>query len=88
MIELNELKDAAQKAFPADQLSPDRDESWKLIAEMGWLMLPVPEELGGLGLGLSTQWGLAWALGPLLLLAWPLARLRPNLPRGDHGDTQ
>ncbi len=44
--------------------------------------------LGGLGLGLSTQCGLAWALGPLLLLAWPLARLRPNLSRGDHGDTQ
>ena len=44
--------------------------------------------LGGLGLGLSTQWGLAWALGPLLLLAWPLAHLRPNLPHSGHGDPQ
>ena len=35
MIELNELTDAAQKAFPADALSPGRDESWRLVAEMG-----------------------------------------------------
>ncbi|MCB2072103.1 MAG: acyl-CoA/acyl-ACP dehydrogenase [Novosphingobium sp.] len=66
MIELNELKDAAQKAFPADQLSPDRDESWKLIAEMGWLMLPVPEELGGLGLGRDAATALHFELGRVL----------------------
>ena len=51
MIELNELQDAAQKAFPADKLIPDRDEAWKLVAEMGWLMIDLPEDLGGLGLG-------------------------------------
>jgi len=39
--------------------------------------------LGGFGLGLSAQWGLAWALGPLLMLAWPLASLRQRLPRGN-----
>ncbi|MDE2597187.1 MAG: acyl-CoA/acyl-ACP dehydrogenase [Sphingomonadales bacterium] len=51
MIELSELQDAAQKAFPADGLVPDRDVSWKLIAEMGWLMIDLPEADGGLGLG-------------------------------------
>jgi len=49
VIELNELTDAAQKAFPADKLSPGRDESWQLAAEMGWLMVRLPEEDGGLG---------------------------------------
>ena len=51
MIEREELHDAARKAFPADQLKPARDASWKLIAEMGWLLLPLPEDAGGLGLG-------------------------------------
>ena len=51
MIELSELRDAASKAFPADQLRPARDAAWQLAAEMGWLMMPVNEEAGGLGLG-------------------------------------
>jgi alkylation response protein AidB-like acyl-CoA dehydrogenase len=51
VIERSELHDAAQKAFPSDALKPDRDESWKLITEMGWLMLSLSEEAGGLGLG-------------------------------------
>jgi alkylation response protein AidB-like acyl-CoA dehydrogenase len=50
-IELSELRDAAQKAFPADKLMPPRDASWASVAEMGWLMIDLPEELGGLGLG-------------------------------------
>ena len=55
MIERAELHDAAQKAFPADQLKPARDDSWKLIAEMGWLLLPLPEDAGGLGLGRDSS---------------------------------
>jgi alkylation response protein AidB-like acyl-CoA dehydrogenase len=51
VIERSELHDAAQKAFPASALKPDRDESWKLVTEMGWLMLSLPEDAGGLGLG-------------------------------------
>jgi alkylation response protein AidB-like acyl-CoA dehydrogenase len=51
MIERQELHDAAQKAFPSSALKPDRDESWKLVTEMGWLMLSLSEEAGGLGLG-------------------------------------
>ena len=51
VIERSELHDAAQKAFPADALKPDRDASWQLVAEMGWLMLSLSEDAGGLGLG-------------------------------------
>lgn len=48
-IELEELRDAAQKAFPQDK-SVARDESWARIVELGWLMLDLPEDRGGLGL--------------------------------------
>lgn len=66
MIELSELHDAAQKAFPADKLIPDRDESWKLVAEMGWLMIELPEELGGLGLGRDATTAINFELGRVL----------------------
>lgn len=51
VIERQELHDSAAKAFPADALKPDREESWKLVTEMGWLMLSLSEDAGGLGLG-------------------------------------
>ncbi|MEO6091600.1 MAG: acyl-CoA dehydrogenase family protein [Novosphingobium sp.] len=66
MIELSELQDAAQKAFPADQLRPSRDESWRLIAEMGWLMIRVPEDAGGLGLGRDASTAILVELGRVL----------------------
>ena len=66
MIELAELQDAAQKAFPADQLAPSRDESWSLVAEMGWLMIRVPEEMGGLGLGREASTAILFELGRVL----------------------
>ncbi|MCT2400023.1 acyl-CoA dehydrogenase family protein [Novosphingobium mangrovi (ex Huang et al. 2023)] len=66
MIELNELTDAAQKAFPADKLSPDRDASWELMAEMGWMMIRVPEELGGLGLGRDATTAIHYEMGRVL----------------------
>jgi alkylation response protein AidB-like acyl-CoA dehydrogenase len=66
MIELNELTDAAQKAFPADKLSPSRDESWKLVAEMGWLLVRLPEEDGGLGLGRDASTAIHYEMGRVL----------------------
>ena len=66
MIELNELQDAAQKAFPADALTPDRDQSWALAAEMGWLMIRLPEELGGLGLGREASTMIHFEMGRVL----------------------
>jgi alkylation response protein AidB-like acyl-CoA dehydrogenase len=69
MIELNELTDAAQKAFPADKLSPARDASWGLVAEMGWLMVRVPEEDGGLGLGREASTAIHYEMGRVLSTA-------------------
>lgn len=69
MIELNELTDAAQKAFPADKLSPARDASWTLAAEMGWLMIRVPEEDGGLGLGRDASTAIHYEMGRVLSTA-------------------
>ena len=66
MIELSELRDAASKAFPADQLRPARDAAWQLAAEMGWLMMPVPEEAGGLGLGREACAAILFEMGRVL----------------------
>jgi alkylation response protein AidB-like acyl-CoA dehydrogenase len=69
MIERAELHDAAQKAFPADQLKPSRGESWNLVAEMGWLLLPLSEEAGGLGLGRDASAAIHYELGKVLSTA-------------------
>ncbi|WP_395395119.1 acyl-CoA dehydrogenase family protein [Novosphingobium sp. BL-8A] len=66
MIELNELTDAAQKAFPAEKLSPSRDQSWQLAAEMGWLMVRLPEEDGGLGFTREASTALHLEMGRVL----------------------
>jgi alkylation response protein AidB-like acyl-CoA dehydrogenase len=66
VIERSELHDAAQKAFPADALKPGRDESWKLVTEMGWLMLALPEEAGGLGLGRDAAAAIHFEMGKVL----------------------
>ena len=66
MIELSELSAAAQKAFPADKITPSRDASWQLITEMGWLMLELSEEQDGLGLGRDASATVHFELGHIL----------------------
>jgi alkylation response protein AidB-like acyl-CoA dehydrogenase len=66
MIELSELRDAAQKAFPIDGLRPSRDASWALIADMGWLMMPLSEAAGGLGLGRDAVTAIHFEMGRVL----------------------
>jgi len=67
-----ELQDSARKAFGEGGLAADSDSSWNLIAEMGWLMMAVPEEQGGLGLGreatgvIHTELGRALVPGPAI----------------------
>lgn len=63
MIERAELHDAASKAFPVDQLLSDRNASWQLISEMGWLMIELPEDAGGLGLGIDSSAAILFELG-------------------------
>ncbi len=69
MIELSELRDSVQKAFPANKLSPPRDEAWKLAAEMGWLMISLSEGQGGLGLGREAATAIHFELGRVLSCA-------------------
>ena len=66
---LQELRDSARKAFPADKLKPPRDEAWKLAAEMGWLMIALPEEQGGLGLAREAAVAVHFELGQVLSTA-------------------
>jgi alkylation response protein AidB-like acyl-CoA dehydrogenase len=66
---LQELRDSAQKAFPADNLCPPRDEAWKISAEMGWVMTMLPEEQGGLGLGRDAAAAVHFELGRVLCTA-------------------
>lgn len=66
MIDLQELRDAVTKAFPADQLAPPRDASWQLAAEMGWLAIELAEERGGLELGRTAAAAVHFELGRML----------------------
>lgn len=67
-----ELQDSARKAFGEGGLAADADTSWSLIAEMGWLMMAVAEEQGGLGLGreatgvIHAELGRALVPGPAI----------------------
>ena len=67
-----ELQDAARKAFGETGLAPDAEQSWGLITDMGWLMMSVPEALGGLGLGgvaagvIHNELGRVLAPGPAI----------------------
>ncbi len=63
MIDLSELQDSTQKAFPASDLMPPRDACWKIVAEMGWLLVDLPEDLGGLGLPREAAAAILFELG-------------------------
>ncbi|WP_340589115.1 acyl-CoA dehydrogenase family protein [Erythrobacter alti] len=75
MIELEELRDAARKAFPVDKLTPPRDACWQLVTEMGWLMIELAEDHGGLELGRAAAAAVHFELGKVL----PAVPLAPAL---------
>lgn len=70
-----ELQDAADKAFGQSALAPDPAQSWGLIAEMGWLMMAVPEDQGGLGLGLEAAGVIHRMLGKALVPGPAMAQM-------------
>ncbi|WP_188062079.1 acyl-CoA dehydrogenase [Sphingobium sp. KCTC 72723] len=71
----NELQDAAAKAFGGGDLAPDATQSWTLIADMGWLMMAVPEDRGGLGLGREAVGVIHQALGRTLVAGPAIAQM-------------
>lgn len=70
-----ELQEAADKAFGEGDLAPDAAHSWTLIAEMGWLMMAVPEEQGGLGCGREAVGVIHRALGAKLIAGPAIAQM-------------
>lgn len=66
MIERSELHDAARQAFGNEPILMPRDQAWPMVAELGWLLLPVPEDMGGLGLGLDSSAAIQFELGRVL----------------------
>ncbi len=69
MIALDELRDAAEKAFPRDKLTPPREASWQTVAELGWLMIDLAEDDGGLGLGAEATAAILFEQGRVLSTA-------------------
>ncbi|HSW11880.1 MAG TPA: acyl-CoA dehydrogenase family protein [Solimonas sp.] len=51
--ELKELQDSARQVLVAQGLAAEEGKTWPLVLELGWLLVSVPEELGGLGQGLA-----------------------------------
>ncbi|MET0250583.1 MAG: acyl-CoA dehydrogenase family protein [Novosphingobium sp.] len=70
-----ELQDSARRAFGEDGLVPDAAKSWGLVSEMGWLMMAVPEDLGGLGLGNDAAGVIHAELGRALVPGPAIAQL-------------
>jgi alkylation response protein AidB-like acyl-CoA dehydrogenase len=70
-----ELQDSARRAFGDGKVAADPQASWALIAEMGWLMLAVPEDQGGLGLGREAAGVIHAELGRALIPGPAIAQL-------------
>jgi alkylation response protein AidB-like acyl-CoA dehydrogenase len=51
--EIKELHESARQVIDGLGLAADEQSTWSTIAELGWLMVSAPEELGGLGMGLE-----------------------------------
>lgn len=57
-VDLMELQESARQVLGGETVSVPEDATWAQVAELGWLMVAVPEELGGLGMN---------AQGPVVL---------------------
>ncbi len=71
-VELNELQDSARQVLGGEAVCAPEDATWNHVAELGWLMVAVPEDLGGLGMKadgpvvLQTELGRKLAAAPYL----------------------
>jgi alkylation response protein AidB-like acyl-CoA dehydrogenase len=64
-----ELQDSARKVLGGLGVPADGETTWRQIIELGWLLVSVPEELGGLGQGLAGASALYRELGSSLAAA-------------------
>jgi alkylation response protein AidB-like acyl-CoA dehydrogenase len=70
-----ELQDSARKAFGEAGLMPDAEASWTNLADMGWFMMTVPEEQGGLGMGSEAAGVIHYELGRALVPGPAMAQM-------------
>lgn len=70
-----ELQDSARKAFGENGLTPDAATSWTSLSDMGWFMMTVPEEQGGLGLGAEAAAIIHYELGRALVSGSAIAQM-------------
>lgn len=61
--DVSELRDSARRVLSGLGLAAEEQGVWAQIAELGWLMVAVPEALGGLGMGLAGACALHLELG-------------------------
>ncbi|MES2490669.1 MAG: acyl-CoA dehydrogenase family protein [Pseudomonadota bacterium] len=51
--ELNELRDSARQVLSGLGLAVDEEKVWPIVTDLGWLLVGVPEALGGLEQGVT-----------------------------------
>ena len=61
--EIKELRESAQQVISGLGLAADEKTAWPTIAELGWLMVSAPEDLGGLGFGIAGTCALQLEMG-------------------------
>jgi len=62
-VEMSELKDSVRRVMVDSGLDASADSIWSQIVDLGWLMVAVPEELGGLGAGVEGACAMHLELG-------------------------
>ncbi len=67
--ELNELRDSARQVLGELGIAADESRSWPHFIELGWLLVAVPEDLGGLGQGIAGACAFHAELGRTLVTA-------------------
>lgn len=65
-VDLTEIQDSARQISSGVGVAAGEEKTWPLIIELGLLQVSVPEELGGLGQGLSGACALYRELGASL----------------------
>lgn len=65
-VELNEIRESARQVLGELDLAALEEKTWPLVLELGWLLVSVPEEFGGLDQGLSGACALYQEMGSRL----------------------
>lgn len=51
--QLDDIRESSERVVESMALAPSLDQAWQTVIEMGWLLASLPEEKGGLDLGLE-----------------------------------